>query len=604
MDFAQSFQKLAPDLQLGGRYRVVRRLGVGGFSETFLAKDMQLPGQPDCVIKQLKPQSRNLERWQVAKRLFDTEAAVLYRLGSHERIPRLFAHFEDNQNFYLVQEFIPGVSLRRKLVAEQPWPEARVIVFLQDMLQTLVYVHQQNVIHRDIKPSNLICRQADGRIVLIDFGAVKQVSVPAVDALIEHSITIAIGTQGYMPMEQFSGTPRFNSDIYAVGMIGIEALTGLRPNQLQRDLHSGEILWREHVNSTVSPALAECLDQMVRCHFKERYQTAQEALQAVEALLEQRSDIVPDIEFAALTELGSSEPSDSEIEDLLQALPDASPLPSADSSVFATAAATADTSFPIDPTAETSTHTDASAVSPVPGDPLPADTYVPSAATRFSSLLTLINQKATLIQSAFQTPLKPDTQRTAASPLPPPLPHPTRRWTVPRLILLGVGGVTLAALAVVGVMQTRPTANVSKSALLALPCREPSPPDLPSGEPDFSYPNGTRYYGAVTEGLPASGRGTMVFSTGSRYDGEFKNGKRNGCGTYTFVNGRRYVGQFQNDRFEGQGVWFLENGDRYIGAFKDDRCHGKGTFIFKDGKTQSGTWRNGQLEGSDLSCDR
>lgn len=583
MNFANPFQKVAPNLRLGGRYQVIHQLGVGGFSETFLAKDTQLPGQPHCVIKQLKPQSRNLDRWQVAKRLFDTEAAVLYHLGDHERIPRLFAHFEDNQNFYLVQEFIEGESLRRKLVAGQPWSEARVVAVLQDILQILAYVHDQKVIHRDIKPSNLICRKADGKMVLIDFGAVKQVSVQTADSLSEHSMTISIGTQGYMPMEQYSGAPRFNSDIYALGIIGIEALTGIRPNQLRRDNHTGEIIWHgepltpDAVPVQVSAELADVLDNMVRCHFKERYQTAQEALQAIEALLGKRTDIIPAVEFTALAAEFAAPWHTPGHEEYSQPLPDPSPLPTTSaSSVFATAAGTAVT------------------------------------ATRFATLTTYVTQKVVSLQR-----FPAQTSYEILSILRSPgraLRRLSRSRTIPWHILLGVGGVALVSVLVsIGILnawqvkdsQTTPRETpIGEASLLPLTCREPSPPALPSKKPNLIYADGTRYYGSVVDGLPTDGRGIMVFVSGNRYDGEFQNGKRNGCGTYTFVKGRRYVGQFKDDRFSGNGIWFLDNGDRYIGQFKDDRCHGEGTFIFADGTMRRGTWRNGQLEGSDLSCDR
>lgn len=364
MNIARSFQLLIPNLRLGGRYQVVRRLGVGGFSETFLAKDTQLPRHPYCVIKQLKPRSRNLNSWQVAKRLFDAEADVLYQLGNHERIPRLLAHFEDHQNFYLVQEFIAGASLRQKLHPGQPWPEARVVALMQDILQILVYVHAQNVIHRDIKPSNLICRASDGHMVLIDFGAVKQVSLRTeVNHLPhpDHSVTISIGTHGYMPMEQANGMPRFNSDIYAVGMIGIEALTGMRSSQFQRDSQTGELLWRQAWQQNqsdaaipVSPDLADILDGMVRCHFKERYQTVQEVLQAIEVWLSQRCEINLDAELAALaTDPATAAPGtalpawlDESSQASSSDLPDPSSLPLSDSAIGLTAPLTSDASQP------------------------------------------------------------------------------------------------------------------------------------------------------------------------------------------------------------------------------------------------------------------
>src|SRR5919202_2712874 len=225
-----------PQKPLGGRYKIISQLGAGGFGQTFLAQDLHLPGHPQCVVKQLKPQVSDAKSLETARRLFDIEAQVLYQLGNHDQIPRLLAHFEDDQEFYLAQELIEGEPLSRELTGGVPWLEGQVIALLQDLLHVLAFVHQQNVIHRDIKPSNLIRRRKDGRIVLIDFGAVKQVSTQLISPKPGRTnMTISIGTHGYMPKEQLGGSPRFSSDVYAVGMVGIQALTEVPARFLGED---------------------------------------------------------------------------------------------------------------------------------------------------------------------------------------------------------------------------------------------------------------------------------------------------------------------------------------------------------------------------------
>ncbi|MGL4375311.1 MAG: SUMF1/EgtB/PvdO family nonheme iron enzyme, partial [Microcoleaceae cyanobacterium] len=158
---------------------------------------------------------------------------------------------------------------------------------LQNILEILAVAHQQNVIHRDMKPGNLIRRQQDGKIVLIDFGAVKEIGTLIVNAQGQTSLTIAIGTPGYMPSEQAKGKPKPCSDVYAVGMIGIQALTGKTPDTLPEDPNTGEVVWRNHAQ--VSQNLANILDKMVRDHFSRRYQNANEALQALLSLSPQPS---------------------------------------------------------------------------------------------------------------------------------------------------------------------------------------------------------------------------------------------------------------------------------------------------------------------------
>ncbi|MFB2939175.1 ABC transporter substrate-binding protein [Aerosakkonemataceae cyanobacterium BLCC-F154] len=265
---------------LGARYQVIQVLGAGGFGETYIAEDRQRPGYPRCVVKRFRPTNQNTSFLTVARRLFYTEAETLEKLGRHDQIPRLLAYFEEEKEFYLVQEFIEGLSLNDELRAGKKQSEAYVFSLLEDVLGILSFVHNQGVIHRDIKPSNLIRRNSDGRLVLIDFGAVKSIETQmAGEPKDQMELTVGIGTQGYMPCEQLAGKPRFNSDIYAVGMIGIKALTGLQPLQLPNSPQTHEIVWQNHAQ--VSPSLAGVLDKMVRYHSSDRYQSASQVLEAL-----------------------------------------------------------------------------------------------------------------------------------------------------------------------------------------------------------------------------------------------------------------------------------------------------------------------------------
>lgn len=267
---------------IGGRYQILKHLGGGGFGQTFLATDLHLPGHPECVVKQLQPQKAEGVSLDSSRRLFDAEAQALYQLGIHPCIPRLLAHFEENEQFYLVQEYIEGQLLSHQLQQTAPMEESEVIQLLIDVLTPLSFVHQHQVIHRDIKPSNLIHRSEDDKVVLIDFGAVKQVSCQQVEIEGQISITIAVGSMGYMPNEQLAGQPCLSSDVYAVGMLALQALTGLDPRRFRKDLRTSEIIWHDLAN--VSPPLQEILDCMVRYDHRQRYFSAEEALAAVEAL--------------------------------------------------------------------------------------------------------------------------------------------------------------------------------------------------------------------------------------------------------------------------------------------------------------------------------
>jgi serine/threonine protein kinase len=265
---------------LDRRYRIIRIVGSGGFGHTYLAQDLKIPGEPVCVVKHLKPASSEPAYLQIASRLFTSEATSLAKLGHHDQIPRLLAYFEENQEFYLVEEFIEGSSLNDEFQNGSKYSEAAVIQILIDVLEVLAFVHSQGVIHRDIKPDNLIRRQSDRKLILIDFGAIKQVQSQLIVQQGQISATVAIGTPGYMASEQGQGKPRPSSDIYALGVIGIQALTGLSPRKLPEDQQTGELSW-QHLANNVHAGLLEVLTKMTRYHHKDRHETALEVLQVL-----------------------------------------------------------------------------------------------------------------------------------------------------------------------------------------------------------------------------------------------------------------------------------------------------------------------------------
>jgi serine/threonine protein kinase len=286
-----------PGKLLRSRYRVLSPLGKGGFGQTFIAEDLDLPNHPRCVVKQLKPASSDRYFLENARRLFQSEAQSLMRLGTHDQIPRLLAYFEEGQEFYLVQELVEGHPLSDELPPGRRWAELDVCELLYEVLTILQFIHTQGVIHRDLKPDNLIRRYSDRKPVLVDFGTVKEIRTPGLTRRSRASsvATIAVGTPGYMPTEQGRGKPRPNSDIYALGIIGIQAVTGLNPDQFQEDSETGEIIWQPWAQ--VSDRLAEILTQMVRYYFRDRYQSTQHVLADLAPLLGKSSPVQESEEF-------------------------------------------------------------------------------------------------------------------------------------------------------------------------------------------------------------------------------------------------------------------------------------------------------------------
>lgn len=266
--------------KLNNRYRVIKALSSGGFGETFLAEDTQMPSGRKCVVKQLKPVTEGLKNHQLIQERFQREAAILETLGEYNsQIPRLYAYFSEFSKFYLVQEWIEGRTIADLVEQTGSMREGAVKKILISILQVLEQVHSKGIIHRDIKPENIILRQQDCQPVLIDFGAVKE-TIGVQPAHKSRTHSIVIGTSGFMPPEQAAGSPVFSSDLYSLGLTAIYMLTEKLPQELETNSYTGEINWRKFAPG-VSSALAAIIERSIQSYAHDRYTTAQEMLAAL-----------------------------------------------------------------------------------------------------------------------------------------------------------------------------------------------------------------------------------------------------------------------------------------------------------------------------------
>lgn len=247
------------NIVVDGRYQIIKCLGKGGFAHTYLAKNLTAPGEPKCVVKQLRPKVEHPRMLQ----LFKLEAAILSRF-THSQIPQTLDCFEHQGDFFMVQDFVAGDDLSKEFTIGHKWSEAKVIQFLRELLKVLGYVHQKQAIHRDIKPANIIRRWDNGKLCLIDFGAVQDLDINSVEP-----ITV-MGTPGYHAPEQADGIASFSSDIYALGMTAIQFLTGQYPLHLPKD-ETGSVRWRNLTN--VSDRLAAILEGMTQVDEADRYES-------------------------------------------------------------------------------------------------------------------------------------------------------------------------------------------------------------------------------------------------------------------------------------------------------------------------------------------
>ncbi|MDY6902076.1 MAG: serine/threonine-protein kinase [Cyanobacteriota bacterium] len=266
---------------LNNRYRILRTLGSGGFGETFLAEDTQIPSSRRCVIKQLRVIQDNPQTYEMVKQRFGREAAILEELGDgNPQIPRLYAYFAEGQQFYLAQEYIQGKTLSETVASSGLLSESKVREILISLLNVLDYVHSKGIVHRDIKPENIIIRSSDNLPVLIDFGAVRETMAAQINSHGGVTSSIVIGTPGFMSMEQAAGRAVFASDLYSLGLVAIYLLTAHLPQQLESDSYSGEIIWSKN---GVSHNFAAVLDKATRSHVRERFSSAKEMLEALQS---------------------------------------------------------------------------------------------------------------------------------------------------------------------------------------------------------------------------------------------------------------------------------------------------------------------------------
>ena len=259
------------------RYEIVEVIGRGGFGYTYKAIDHDFPGKPLRVVKHLCPTHHDADSLRIARNLFQNEAECLSRLGENDGIPRLYAYFEEEGEFYLVEELIEGQDLTSEFQQGERWSEEATIALLIELLSILSIVHENNMIHRDIKPANIMRFRDNGKLVLIDFGAVREAVTADSDGL---TTATGIGTPPYMPAEQAMGRPGKYSDIYAVSIIGILALTGLTARDLLMNSAGLQDIW-QNSDVEVSSKLKSILERMIDFQFTRRFPDAASALEAI-----------------------------------------------------------------------------------------------------------------------------------------------------------------------------------------------------------------------------------------------------------------------------------------------------------------------------------
>lgn len=290
---------------LENRFAIEKQLSHTDFSSVYLACDRHYLHRPRCIVTAVHyrdPEMRHrLER----------ETQILDRLGRHPQIPRVLAYFNqpqtDNpktgnqktgilsltspaqptnqQTFYIVQDQIIGHPLSQEIIPSKRLSGSYVAKFLQDVLIPLSFAHDQDIIHQNLHPQNLIRQEIDGQIFLTDFGTLPKLARSVLGSDGTLSSSVPVGLQPYIAPEQLQNQPQLASDLYALGLMAIEALTGKRHHHFTYDQNRG-LLWRSALTSTqtdISLPLIEFIDRLIRHDWQDRFANAGEALSILKA---------------------------------------------------------------------------------------------------------------------------------------------------------------------------------------------------------------------------------------------------------------------------------------------------------------------------------
>lgn len=264
---------------IGDRYKIKKLLNRDTFESNYLAEDIKNEQDDNLVyIKQLE------NRYLVEKR-FNNEINTLKILNDNPHIPKLINSFCENEQLFLIQEFIEGTSLQ-EIISDKVMKEKEGITLLNHLLNILFFIHNNNIIHRNITPFNILRKKRNKQIILLNFSCVKEIinqSINFDNPESQNFYTQVIGTAAYMPPEQYNSTPKFSSDIYGLGKTIIYTLTGKQPLELENLKREYDYNWDKF--AIISPQLVAILNKMVESDYKKRYQSVEQVLTDLKPLI-------------------------------------------------------------------------------------------------------------------------------------------------------------------------------------------------------------------------------------------------------------------------------------------------------------------------------
>ena len=274
------------------RYCIIKPISSNILGQTYLAGDTHRPGSPQCLVRKIQLNNFQPENREIILSLFQQKVEKIDSLSKHDQLPNLLAYFHEENNIYLVEDYILGLSIAEELAIGKPLLETEVVNILEEVLEILVFIHNQGEIHGQITPSNLIRRAYDQKFVLIRLGLEREIkTILELEKQSSQSNNSNSNNNSdsslYISSEQSQGNLHPNIDIYALGMIALRALTGLSPQDLlqqqQHHKNSGLVMPWHHL-LVCSPVLADIINKMVNSQVRQGYHSASEILAELKKL--------------------------------------------------------------------------------------------------------------------------------------------------------------------------------------------------------------------------------------------------------------------------------------------------------------------------------
>jgi serine/threonine-protein kinase len=285
---------MAEDL-VGGRYQVLRPIGTGGMADVFLARDLNL--QREVAVKVLRPDFSRDSAFRVR---FLQEARAAANL-THPNIVTIYDFGEDPQRLFIVMEFVDGTDLKTLIHRRTNIPRAAALDLLIQVCDGVGYAHRAGLVHCDLKPQNILVSNAE-RAKITDFGIARALASISLD----EQRDIVWGSPQYFSPEQASGaSPSPASDVYSLGVVLYEMLTGRLPFEaadprLLAELHQvGPVLPPSQYDPSIPPALDQIIQKVLSKEPAARYRTADQFSRVLQSFAAQRPLPSADVSHAA-----------------------------------------------------------------------------------------------------------------------------------------------------------------------------------------------------------------------------------------------------------------------------------------------------------------